>query len=220
MVKRRLYLFLGFLFLGFILIASYPGTFADMFFKEQGATSFPEESLKKILKDKGFSKKLQKPLLYISKSKCRLTLYEGGIVLKSYSIAMGQNFLEGAKEREGDRRTPEGRYFITEKRVVFPPKKLLGSRWLGISYPAKGDVERGYSEGILSEEEYLALMRLVEEGEPLPQKTPLGGEIGVHGGHAFGKEFTWTLGCVALTNHDIEEIYPFLPIGTPVIIIP
>ena len=220
MLKKRLIFFLVFLFVAFILYISYPGTLSGIFLKEQGETSFPSKSLKMILRDKGFSGKLQKPLLYISKSKCTLTLYEGGIVLKSYVVAMGENYLEGAKEREGDRRTPEGRYFITEKRMVFPSKRLLGSRWLGISYPGQKDVKRGYAQEIISEEEYLELMSLLEKGEELPQKTPLGGEIGIHGGHALAKEPIWTLGCIALTNRDMEEIYGYIPIGTPVVIVP
>lgn len=218
--KKKSDFFLIILSVGFTFYLGYPGTFAGAFSKERGVTSTPTKSLKTILKDKGVPKKLQNPLLYISKSKCRLTLYEGNIAIKSYAIAMGENYLEGAKEQEGDRRTPEGRYYITEKRIVFPPKKLLGSRWLGISYPQKKDVERGYAKELIGKEEYLKLMDLAERGGLLPQKTPLGGEIGVHGGHQFIKGVAWTLGCMALTNRDAEEIYPFIPIGTPVVIMP
>jgi L,D-peptidoglycan transpeptidase YkuD (ErfK/YbiS/YcfS/YnhG family) len=39
----------------------------------------------------------------------------------------------------------------------------------------------------------------------------------IHGG---GTGFDWTLGCVALENAHIEELFKVLPMGTPVRIEP
>ncbi len=50
-----------------------------------------------------------------------------------------------------------------------------------------------------------------------PQKTPLGGEIYIHGGGVGGN---WTWGCVAMNNEDIEEIYKLVNVGTRVAIYP
>lgn len=221
LVSRRLILtVLGMvLLIGLGLWGLYPGHVGALFVSPY-ETAYPTDKLSAILKRQGLPAKLSKPLLYVDKSNLTLTLYEGSIPLKVYRVAMGSNYLAGAKLQEGDRKTPEGRYWISEKRIVFPPKSLLGSRWLGVNYPLAKDVERGYEAGILTGEEYQALMEIAETEELLPQKTPLGGEIGIHGGHRTDKEVTWTLGCIALTNRDVEELYPYVPIGTPIIIMP
>ncbi len=44
-----------------------------------------------------------------------------------------------------------------------------------------------------------------------------GGDIFIHGG---GSAFDWTLGCIAVTNDEIEEIWRVVPDGTPVEITP
>jgi len=197
----------------------YPGHAAALF-RHEPATAEPAVPLPDLLKSKGLPAKLSRPLLYVDKSELTLTLYEGTTALKTYRVAMGPHYLAGAKLREGDKKTPEGRYFISEKRIVFPAKSLLGSRWLGISYPLAKDVARGYAAGIITGEQYRELMELAREGKLLPQKTPLGGEIGIHGGHRADKGSAWTLGCIALTNRDVEELYPYVPVGTPIIIMP
>src|SRR5258708_5277754 len=49
--------------------------------------------------------------IQIRKAARELTLYFAGQVLKTYGVALGTS-PAGAKELEGDGRTPEGRYFI------------------------------------------------------------------------------------------------------------
>lgn len=221
LISRRLIVavFCLFLLIGLGLWGLYPGRVGAIFTSSY-ETAYPADKLSAILKKQGLPAKLSKPLLYVDKSNLTLTLYEGNIPLKTYRVAMGSNYLAGAKLQEGDKKTPEGRYMISEKRIVFPPKSLLGSRWMGVNYPLAKDVERGYEAGILTGEEYEALMEMAKSEEQLPQKTPLGGEIGIHGGHRKDKEATWTLGCIALTNRDVEELYPYIPVGTPIIIMP
>ena len=50
-----------------------------------------------------------------------------------------------------------------------------------------------------------------------PWNTKLGGEIMIHGG---GTKRDWTEGCLALSDDDVEELYPLIPLGTPVEIRP
>lgn len=220
LIKRILVLvMLGVLFIGVGILGVYPGHLENLLIKPLGETAYPSEGLASVLKNKGIGK-LNKPLLYVTKSELTLTLYEGSLSLKTYSAAMGEHYLAGTKLQEGDNRTPEGRYLIADKRINFFPDSFLGSRWLGISYPNQKDVERGYAANVISEEKYLELMGMIKRGEMLPQKTLLGGELGIHGGHKFGKRPTWTLGCIALTNRDIEELYSYVPVGTPIIIMP
>ena len=48
-----------------------------------------------------------------------------------------------------------------------------------------------------------------------PWDTKLGGEIFVHGR---GSKSDWTLGCIALDDADIEELYRLVPVRTPITI--
>lgn len=50
-------------------------------------------------------------LIRVDKQARRMTLLRAGEPIKSYQIALGGNPV-GPKQREGDSRTPEGRYFI------------------------------------------------------------------------------------------------------------
>jgi len=136
--------------------------------------------------------------IVIEKAARTLSLYHGGRLLKTYKIALGSN-PKGHKEREGDGRTPEGKYIIDSRNA--------GSafhRALHVSYPNEQDRMRARRLGV----------------------SP-GGAIMIHGlpnGMAFiGKSHLlrdWTQGCIAVTNEEIEEIWRVVPNGTPVEIKP
>jgi murein L,D-transpeptidase YafK len=51
----------------------------------------------------------------IEKGARTLKLYSDGRLLKTYRVALGPN-ARGPKEREGDGRTPEGRYVIDSRK--------------------------------------------------------------------------------------------------------
>jgi lipoprotein-anchoring transpeptidase ErfK/SrfK len=50
-----------------------------------------------------------------------------------------------------------------------------------------------------------------------PQYTKLGGLIYIHGN---GAGSDWTLGCVALENEEMKELFDSVTVGTPVTIKP
>jgi L,D-peptidoglycan transpeptidase YkuD (ErfK/YbiS/YcfS/YnhG family) len=50
-----------------------------------------------------------------------------------------------------------------------------------------------------------------------PQTTRLGGEIYIHGR---GSRSDWTLGCIALDDDAMKELYDAIPVGTVVRIEP
>jgi len=136
--------------------------------------------------------------ILVEKSKRRLTLIARGRVLKSYRIALGRN-PKGPKVREGDNRTPEGRYVI-DYRLRDSDYHLA----LHISYPNRYDRERARRLGV----------------------SP-GGDIMIHGiGSAAPKVadlhplFDWTNGCIAVTDREIEEIWRLTAVGTVVNIVP
>ena len=128
-------------------------------------------------------------LLVVWKKKRVLALYRNSKIIKSYRIRLGFN-PQGQKEKEGDGKTPEGKYYITHKN---PNSKFYLS--LGINFPNQSDKKRALQRGL----------------------NP-GSDIFIHGLgkknillHYF---FDWTEGCIAVTNKEIEEIYSLVEPGT------
>lgn len=137
-------------------------------------------------------------LILIEKSKRSMSIYHQDKLLKKYNIALGAS-PKGKKEKQGDCKTPEGEYFITSKN-----KSSRYHLSLTISYPNNQDKEN-------------ARKLAVSPGD----------NILIHGIKShyswLGRWHTlvdWTLGCVAVTNAEIEEIYSATPIGTKVEIKP
>jgi murein L,D-transpeptidase YafK len=136
--------------------------------------------------------------LVVFKSKRLLLAYSNGQLVKTYSIALGGQPV-GAKEVEGDQKTPEGIYFINDKNPNSGYHKNLA-----ISYPNKKDSEHSKETN-----------------------RPTGGDIKIHGlkNHTgfigkFHRWFDWTLGCAAVTNEEIDELYDAVKIGTQIDIKP
>lgn len=136
--------------------------------------------------------------IVVEKSRRMLYLMAGDSLVKAYRVALGKEPV-GAKVRRGDGRTPEGTYRICGRN---PYSKYHLS--LRISYPGLQDRARADSLGV----------------------NP-GGDIMIHGlknGYEWiGRRHLrrdWTLGCIAVTNREIEEIWAAVPDGTPITIEP
>ncbi len=130
--------------------------------------------------------------IVVNKSKRELLLLRGESVLRAYRVSLGRNPV-GAKQQEGDGRTPEGRYTIDWRN---PNSKYHLA--LHISYPADDDRERAQALGL----------------DP-------GGEIMIHGlkdGEL--KPGDWTQGCIAVTDTEMREIWDLVDDGTPIEINP
>ncbi len=140
-----------------------------------------------------------------------LALYSASTLIKEYEVALGGK-PEGDKQREGDRRTPEGDFYICTR---LPQSRF--HRFLGISYPAPDDARIALATGRITRDQERAIAAAHRGKRQPPWKTALGGEIGIHGGGT-GKD--WTLGCIALANGDIDELFPLLSLGTPVTLHP
>jgi len=136
--------------------------------------------------------------IIIEKSKHTMTLMNGGKALKTYKIALGGQPV-GAKQRIGDHKTPEGLYIVDQKK----PNSVF-HRALHVSYPNAHDRENARKFGV----------------------SP-GGDIEIHGlGAKYGwvgaahRQVDWTDGCIAVTNEEIDEIWPLVAVGTLVEIKP
>jgi murein L,D-transpeptidase YafK len=136
--------------------------------------------------------------IVVEKSKRVMTLLHGSEALKSYQVALGGQPV-GAKDRQGDHKTPEGSYEVDSKK----PNSQF-HRALHISYPSAAERERARKLGV----------------------SP-GGDVEIHGlGSMWGwvgaahRKVDWTDGCIAVTNEEIDEIWPLVQVGTPVEIRP
>ncbi|MBK9316226.1 MAG: L,D-transpeptidase family protein [Acidobacteria bacterium] len=138
-------------------------------------------------------------------------------LIKTYQVVLGNNPV-GHKRKQGDSATPEGDYYITHKNSR---SKFYLS--LGISYPNIQDADAGLQAKSITKAQHKAIVNAINRQEKPPQNTKLGGDIFIHGGGTgmlFGKPNDWTLGCIALENADIKELFDLLPVKTPVRIDP
>jgi murein L,D-transpeptidase YafK len=136
--------------------------------------------------------------IVIVKSTHTMILEGAGKILKTYKVALGTQPV-GAKQQQGDHKTPEGEYFVDAKN----PRSVFYLA-LHLSYPNAADRGRAEKLGV----------------------SP-GGDVEIHGlGKKFGwigpghRATDWTDGCVAVTNEEIEEIFKIVAVGTPVEIKP
>jgi murein L,D-transpeptidase YafK len=147
----------------------------------------------------------------IKKREKKLRLFEGESLLRTFDLALGFAAV-GTKEIEGDGKTPEGEYIVCVKN----PKSSFHLS-LGINYPNSSDARRGFNEGLITREEFEAIVEAVDAGKLPSQKTALGGEIYIHGG---GIDGDWTRGCVGLDDSEMTELYEVVEVGTTVLILP
>jgi murein L,D-transpeptidase YafK len=154
---------------------------------------------------------LKDPRIVVYKAKRQLELYSNGQVVRTYRVGLGFSPVED-KQREGDGRTPEGEFYIFVKN----PKSAYYLS-LGVSYPNVEDAERGLRDRLITRSQYDAIVRANQKKKAPPQYTSLGGLIYIHGN---GANSDWTLGCVALEDAHIRELYDVVSVGTPVTIKP
>ena len=138
----------------------------------------------------------------VFKQQRQLKLKHHDQIIRSYPIRLGFNPM-GHKQFEGDGKTPEGTYTIDWRN---PQSAYYKS--LHISYPNPNDL--AYAK---------------------QRQKSAGGDVMIHGtvptpATAFPASSTymprkdWTLGCIAVTNADMDEIWQLVKNGTQIIIHP
>lgn len=145
-------------------------------------------------------------LVVVLKSQRLTGLYDGGVLTGCWRVAlgMGGGGDAGPKEREGDRRTPEGWYRTSDR----PTSQYYHAIFL--HYPNLADADRGLAAGLIDGATRDALAEAWHQGDAPSQDTALGSYLLFHGG---GSSSDWTLGCVALENADIDALRAELPKG-------
>jgi murein L,D-transpeptidase YafK len=136
--------------------------------------------------------------IVVEKGKRTLTLYQTGIPVRTYRIALGGQPV-GDKVKRGDGRTPEGVY-----RIDYKNDQSKYHLALHVSYPDAAHLHQAKKLGV----------------------SP-GGDIMVHGLPPVYKsvgaaqaEVDWTEGCIAVTDAEIDEIFTAVPKGAPIQIKP
>jgi murein L,D-transpeptidase YafK len=150
--------------------------------------------------------------IVVSKSERWLRAYASdGTLVREFPAIVGRSGL-GTKEVEGDERTPEGEYYVCFKN---PRSRFHLS--LGLSYPNLEDARRGLDRGLIDTAQYGEIADAHAARRSPPWRTPLGGEIFIHG-EADGRG--GTAGCVGVSNSAIEALFPWVELGTTVVIQP
>lgn len=158
-----------------------------------------------------FQQSLKNPRIVVYKKERKLELYSGDTLVRSYRVGLGFNPVAD-KQREGDGATPEGDFYVFVKN-----NKSAYYLSLGVSYPNVEDAQRGLRDGLITRAQYDAIVDAHKRKVAPPQYTKLGGLIYIHG-HGAGSD--WTLGCVALENEHMKELFDSVTVGTPVKIKP
>jgi murein L,D-transpeptidase YafK len=130
----------------------------------------------------------------VDKSARTLSLLRDGEAVFSTDISLGKNPV-GQKRREGDQRTPEGRY-----KLVWGNEASTHHKALLVSYPNKAQATRAAAKG-----------------------EDAGGGIMIHGQRNWWRWLSrspLTNGCIGVSNLAMDVIWSAVELGTPIEIRP
>lgn len=161
-------------------------------------------------------------LILVDQHRFKMRMYRKGEMLGEYDISLGQE--SGAKEEQGDNRTPKGMYFVLHKhRGKFDGLygRYFGGHWIKINYPNSYDAARGRAAGWITAEQEARIASAWARREPTLESTRLGGGIGFHGWASEWpnngpRQLSW--GCVVMHLYDIRKIFDEVPQGAMVVI--
>ena len=131
---------------------------------------------------------LKEIYLVIDKARHKLYVFNGDTPIRVFTVDTGRE--PGPKTKEGDERTPEGRYRIVDIRKPWDEYKY-GSYFLELNYPNYMDWKRGRT----------------------------GSGIGIHGTvrrRVLGRNITD--GCIVMNDDDLKDLVRLVGEGTPVFI--
>jgi murein L,D-transpeptidase YafK len=145
-----------------------------------------------------YTKKHKTTCLVIDKYARVCMLYRNGVMVKSYPVELGSNWI-GDKSYQGDKSTPEGSYRIIDKKSSGETnyyKALL------LDYPNAEDRKRFQAN---------------QRNGNISEDASVGGNIEIHG--KGGRGVDWTDGCIALSNSDMDHLYLNCSTGNEVVIV-
>lgn len=128
----------------------------------------------------------------------RLDVYADGKKVLSFRVELGSKGLR-QKMHSGDKATPEGRYRVVQVRSHGQTRYYKA---LLLNYPNAEDLAR-FAEG--------------KRRGQVPKSVGPGNLIEIHGDGGRGKD--WTDGCIALTNKEMDSLFRYASVNTPVTIV-
>jgi murein L,D-transpeptidase YafK len=128
----------------------------------------------------------------VVKSERKLHLLSRGEILKSYRVSLGKQ-PNGPKHYQGDKRTPEGFYWIDWRKAS--EKYNLS---MHISYPNQKDLQHAREKGLPPGD------MIMIHGTPLDDEYP----------EWYFHTLDWTEGCIAMRNRDMREVWSLVKDGT------
>jgi len=147
----------------------------------------------------------------VHKSKRNLAFCNAGALVQSYRVGLGFAPM-GDKQQTGDGKTPEGVFYAAE----LNPSSTYYKAWL-VSYPDSAHAARGLASGYITQADKTAIDQAQSTCGTPPQSTGMGGAIEIHGD---GSSSDWTVGCVALDNPSIDDLWGTLNAHDSIVILP
>jgi murein L,D-transpeptidase YafK len=141
--------------------------------------------------------------IIVTKNTYELKVYDDQGWYATYPVVFGSKDL-GDKMSQGDRRTPDGSFKVVLKKI----NKDWGPELL-LNYPNDSSYEKfreRKAEGLI------------------PRTAKIGDGIAIHATRK-SEEWTvdnfynWTDGCISVKYTEMEDLYSYIPVGTPVTII-
>lgn len=142
--------------------------------------------------------------IIIDKSDYELKVYDDEGWYATYPIVFGSKDL-GDKMKEGDRKTPDGKFKVLLKKVnpKWGPELLL-------DYPTQESVQK------FNERKKKGL---------IPKTAKIGNGIAIHATRpeeewTVDNYYNWTDGCISVKYSEMKDLFSYIPEGTPVTIQP
>jgi len=142
--------------------------------------------------------------IIIDKSDYELKVYDDEGWYATYPIVFGSKDLSD-KMREGDKRTPNGKFKVILKKIhpKWGPELLL-------DFPNDENVQ------LFNERKAKGL---------IPKNAKIGGGIAIHATRpqeewTIDNFYNWTDGCISVKYTEMKDLFSYIPVGTPVTIQP
>ncbi|AXO87301.1 murein L,D-transpeptidase family protein [Pseudomonas sp. K1(2024)] len=171
--------------------------FTETIIRKPASANTPPVAQPHVLPPRSASQPLIDKVLVL-KSERRLQLISRGEPLKTYRISLGKQ-PKGAKEREGDKRTPEGFYWLDWRKASDRYNLAMH-----ISYPNISDAAKARRDGVN------AGSMIMIHGTPINDEYP----------EWYFHTLDWTEGCIAMRNADMREVWSMVKDGTMIEIRP
>lgn len=182
----------------FLLIAFVPGKNKK---RKVAKKATPVKVIKKVIPPESVDNPYY---IIVDKSDYELKVYDEDGWFATYPVVFGGKDL-GDKMKEGDRKTPNGSFKVTLKKIhpKWGPELLL-------NYPNDVSYQR------FNERKQKGL---------IPKNARIGDGIAIHATRpeeewTIDNFYNWTDGCVSVKYTEMKDLFSYIPVGTPVTIQP